>query len=126
MPYLSRQIDNLLYVGSDYKVQAAVTNQAGSIGIIMANSDLEATTRRFQLKVRSGEVVSDGPLSAYKCITDTFNSTSLRFKFYQSLQSGCWPFTGIVYSMVRTRNYGTEQCTNAARALNFMEFLHSR
>jgi hypothetical protein len=39
--------------------------------------------------------------------------------------SGCWPFTTFIYSMVRAANLDGE-CTNAPRALKFLQFLHDQ
>lgn len=117
--------ENILYVGSEAKIQAAVTNLPGSIGIVIVTNQLEDSTMKARVLKPTGEVVTDSATAAYRCQADTFNLTTFRFKSSLSNEPGCWPFTTFVYTMVRTANVD-DQCINAPRALAFLQFLHDR
>jgi phosphate transport system substrate-binding protein len=76
-PWLVGQ-QNILSVDGEAKVQAAVINQIGAVGIATVSSLLETSTTRTRLMKSNGEVVTDSVTASYRCMSDTFNSTSYR------------------------------------------------
>jgi hypothetical protein len=70
---------NIQQVASESKIQAAVINTAGAIGIVMVTSLLEPTTLKARLQKPNGEIVTDSVLASYRCMGDTFNSTTFRY-----------------------------------------------
>jgi hexokinase len=60
-------------VQSEPKIQAALANVPGSIGIAMVTNSLESTTLKARLKNTVGDVVADSVTAAYRCQQDTFN-----------------------------------------------------
>jgi hypothetical protein len=116
---------NIQAVASESKIQAAVINTQGSVGIVMVTNILESTTLKVRLQKPNGEIVTDSVLAAYRCMPDTFNFTTFRYTNSLSTGAGCWPFTTFVYSLVRANNIG-DQCINAPRALTFLQFLHDQ
>lgn len=125
MPWLNQKDSLITQVDNENKVQAAVTNQIGAIGVTVVNSGLEATTQRVRFKKPSGDLVTEAALSAYRCTLDTFNATDLTLALYKSSRVGCWPFSTAVYSVVRSNN-AASQCLNAGRALRFLSFIHDQ
>jgi hypothetical protein len=113
------------HVCSEHKVQAAVVSTPGAIGISQVSAQLESTTLRVRLQKDDGSIVSESVTASYKCLIDTWNATTMRFKPSTSLVETCWTFTTFLYSMVRLDNIAG-QCTNAPRALKFLQYLHSR
>jgi hypothetical protein len=116
---------NIIWVSSEDKVQSAVVNTPGAIGIAGMLATLEEATMKVRVQRPTGEVVSPNLIAAYRCFPDTYNSTSMGFRLSTSTQRGCWPFTTYVNSMVRQENTGDE-CVNAYRALTFLQFIHAR
>jgi ABC-type phosphate transport system substrate-binding protein len=123
-PWVKNQT-GVVYVGSEYKVQAAVDNLPGAIGIASITSALEETTMRTRLQKKTGEVITESVAASYACFADTFNITNGRFRLPNSKNPDCWTFTTTIYTMVRASNTGDE-CVNAPRALKFLQFLHDR
>jgi ABC-type phosphate transport system substrate-binding protein len=93
LPWLNAKDSLITQVSSDDKVQAAVTNQIGAIGITVVDSGLEVTTQRMRLKKPTGDIITEAALSAYRCTLDTFNVTDLTFGLYSkhSLDYSCIP-----------------------------------
>jgi hypothetical protein len=129
LPFLdhawTKNQSNIYAVATESKIQAAVSNTPGAIGVVMVTSLIETTTLKARLQKPNGEIVTESVLAAYRCMADTFNSTTFKYSNAVSNAPGCWPFTTFIYSLVRTNNIG-DQCTNAPRALTFLQFLHDQ
>jgi hypothetical protein len=79
------------------------------------------------LQMADGAVVADSAAAVYQCQPDTLDMTTFQFHIHQSERSGCWPLAAVVYSAVRPENqYDQGECTNAPRALKFLQYLHSQ
>jgi hypothetical protein len=74
----------IVYVGSEEKIQSAVVNLVGAIGIQAVSATLELTTMRARLQKPGGETVTESIVASYRCLVDTYNSTYMRFRNSQS------------------------------------------
>jgi hypothetical protein len=121
--WYSKVVGHSIVVADDRKVDPTVTATPGALGI--AIFDVNLSSRRARLQLTTGEVVADSTASVYQCISDQFDSTTLRLRPYTSSRSGCWPLSGTVYTLVRPDN-SESVCDNTAAALKFLQYLHAQ
>lgn len=110
-PWFIEQINAgspIITVSSEHKIQAAVNNVPGAIGVSIVTNNLESTTLRTRVLRDDGSIVSPTSKATYQCMGDTFNATSYQFKTSLSTTPGCWPFSTFLYSVVRTANVDSE------------------
>jgi heme/copper-type cytochrome/quinol oxidase subunit 4 len=121
--WYSKVVGHSIVVADDRTVDSSVVAFPGAFGIAMFDTSL--VSRRARLQLTTGEVVADTPAATYQCMVDTFDTSSNRFSLHTSSRSGCWPLATVAYTAVRLDN--TEDvCTNTARALKFLQYLHGQ